>query len=115
MTEAALFGLDLNDTASSIAAETIKPFIEARPAAGTYEFVIIVSNRGGSDMYDVQIRRKGSETWETVKSATGKSVSVRIEPTTPGAAEQIQVRVQLRKKDASYGLPSDPTYVTVTP
>ena len=115
MTEAALIGMDLNDTPAGIAPETVKPTIEAFPAAGNYEFALVVANRGASDMYDAQIRRKGQETWQTVKSATGKSVNVQIEPTSAGAAEQIQVRVQLKKKDAAYGQPSDPTYVTVNP
>jgi hypothetical protein len=115
LTEAARLGLDLTDTPSNISPETIKPTIEPFAAAGSYEFALVVANRGDSDMYDVQIRRKGSEQWVTVKSGTGKSVNVNVAPTTEGQAEQFQVRVQLKKRNENYGVPSDPAYVTVNP
>jgi hypothetical protein len=115
MTEAARLALDLVDSQQHISPDSVKPTVEPFPAAGNYEFALVVANRGESDMYDVQIRRKGSETWSTVQSGTGKSVNVTIVPTTAGNAEQIQVRVQLRKKNANYGQPSDPVYVTVNP
>lgn len=115
MTEAARLALDLVDAAQHISPDSVKPAVEPFPAAGNYEFALVVANRGESDMYDVQIRRKGSETWTTVKSGTGKSINVTVTPTTPGDAEQLQVRVQLKKKNANYGQPSDPVYVTVNP
>jgi hypothetical protein len=49
------------------------------------------------------------------ETCSGKSADISITPTTPGDAEQIQVRVQLRKSNADYGQPSDPAYVTVNP
>jgi hypothetical protein len=113
--EAARLALDLLDEPANISPDSVKPTIEQFPAAGNYEFALVAANRGESDMYDVQVRRKGSETWTTVKSATGKSVNVNIAPTTPGQAEQLQVRVQLKRKNENYGQPSDPVYVTVTP
>ena len=50
-----------------------------------------------------------------VKTASGKSIDVTIEPTAQGKPEQIQVRVQLKKNNADYGQPSDAVYVTVNP
>jgi hypothetical protein len=115
MTEAARLALDLVDTPPNISPGSVKPTIEAFPAAGNYEFALVTANRGESDMYDVQERRKGSETWKTIKSATGKSANVTVTPTTPGQAEQLQIRVQLKRKNENYGQPSDPVYVTVNP
>lgn len=115
MNEAARLALDLVNEPPSISPDTVKPTIEPFPAAGNYEFALIIANRGQSDMSDVQVRRKGSETWQTVKSATGKSVNVVVTPTTPGQPEQLQVRVQLKRKNENYGQPSDPVYVTVNP
>jgi hypothetical protein len=115
MTEAGRIALDLVDEPPSVSPETVKPTVQAYSAAGNYEFALVAANRGDSDMYDVQARVKGSETWKTIKSATGKAVNVTVEPTTPGQAEQLQIRVQLRKKNAAYGQPSDPVYVTVNP
>ena len=115
MNEAARLALDLVSEPPSVSEDSVKPSVEPFPAAGNYEFALVVANRGGSDMYDVQVRRKGSETWTVVKSATGKSVNVSIAPTAPGQAEQLQTRVQLKRKNENYGQPSDPVYVTVNP
>jgi hypothetical protein len=115
MTEAARLALDLVDAPSNISPDTVKPTVEAFPVAGNYEFAAVVANRGKSDMIDVQARRKGSENWAVVKSGTGKSINVTITPTTPGQAEQLQIRVQLKRKNQNYGQPSDPVYVTVNP
>lgn len=114
--EAARQALDLVDSSAKPAPEQVKAVIDAISAAAFgYTFALIVSNRGKSDMWDVQIRRKGQETWQTIGSATGKSADFTITPTIPGAAEQIEVRVILKKANQSYGQPSDPKYATVTP
>jgi hypothetical protein len=115
MNEAARIALDLVDEPANVSPETVKPTIEPFAAAGNYEFALVVANRGQSDMYDVQAQRKGSDTWTVVKSATGKSVNVTVAPTTPGQAERLLVRVQLKRKNENYGQPSDPAYVTVNP
>lgn len=101
ITEAALIALDLKDAKPQPPAVPT-PTIEAFPAKTNYEFAVIVHNRGDSDMINVQIQRAGSPKWETVKSGTGKSINVVIEPTAPGKPEQLLVRVQLIKKNADY-------------
>jgi hypothetical protein len=113
--EAARVALDLVDEPASVSPDSVKPTAEVFAAAGGYEFGLVIANRADSDMYDVQARRKGSEVWKTVKSATGKTANVIIEPTAPGQPEQLQIRVQLKRKNANYGQPSDPVYVTVNP
>lgn len=115
LTEAARIALDLVDAPSNVSPDAVKPTVQAYAAAGNYEFAASVANRGKSDMYDIQERRKGSETWKTIKSGTGKIINVIVTPTTPGQPEQLQVRVQLKRKNQSYGQPSDPVYVTVNP
>jgi hypothetical protein len=99
----------------SIGEAEVKPSIEAFAAAVGYLFSLIVTARAKAAMWEVQLQRKGSDTWQTVMSATGKSADITITPTTPGAAEQILVRVILKKDNQIYGQPSDPVYVTVSP
>jgi hypothetical protein len=110
----ALLGI-LPSQSDSISPGDVKPTIQAFAAQGGYEFSVVVANRAESDMWDVEIRRAGQEKWNAVKTATGKSVDVEITPTTAGQPEQLQVRVQLKKKNDKYGQPSDAVYVTVNP
>ena len=110
----ALLGI-LPTALDSISPENVKPTIQTFAAANNYHFSVVVAGRAEANMFEVELRRAGQETWETVKSATGKSVDVTITPTTPGKPEQLQVRVQLQKNNADYGQPSDPAYVTVNP
>lgn len=116
ITEAAKIALDLiGDGDGDISPDEVKPTAECHAAVSGYEFAAVVGNRQKADMYDIEIQRAGSTTWEVVKSGTGKSVNVTITPLVAGKAEQILVRVQLRKGNEKYGVPSDPTYVTVNP
>lgn len=93
---------------------TVKPSIEAFAAAANAMFSLVVSNRGEAPMWDVYILRKGGN-WTKVDTASGKSADIHVALTTPGEAEQIQVRVQLRKNNEDYGQLSDPVYVTLNP
>jgi hypothetical protein len=95
-------------------ASEVKPTIAVTAAASNSHFSVVVSNRGEANMWDVYILRKGG-TWTKVETCSGKSADVHVSLTTPGDAEQIQVRVQLRKANADYGQPSDPAYVTLNP
>lgn len=116
ITEAAKIAMDLNGEAPpNISPENVKPEIQAYSASGAYEFALVVTNRQKADMYDVLVQRKSSGKWEVVKSGTGKSVNVTITPTEEDKPEQILVRVQLKKGNENYGMPSDPIYVTVNP
>lgn len=92
----------------------VKPTIGVTAAASNSHFSVVVSNRGEANMWDVYILRKGGS-WTKVETCSGKSADVHVTLTTPGDAEQIQVRVQLRKANADYGQPSDPAYVTLNP
>ncbi|HEX8367764.1 MAG TPA: hypothetical protein VF604_04285 [Pyrinomonadaceae bacterium] len=93
----------------------VKPTIQIFPSPSSYEAEVVVALKGDSDMFDVQARNMTSDVWTTVKSGTGKTITVRLNPTTPGQPEKFLVRVQLLKKNEPYGQPSDPAYVTVTP
>ena len=66
-------------------------------------------------MWVVEILRTGGNSWQNVGTFSGKSADVNITLTTPGQPEQIQVRVQLRKANANYGLVSDAVSVTINP
>jgi hypothetical protein len=93
----------------------LKPQIQLFPSQTGFMFTTVVSLRGDADMFEVQIRRAGSESWQTVKSGTGKSVDVTVAPTAPGTPEKLEARVILLRKNQPYGQPSDPAYVTVSP
>lgn len=84
-------------------------------AATDYIFTAVVSERGEADSWDLYTLRKGAANWEKFSTFTGKSADVQLTPTTPGEAEQLQVRVQGRKKNENYGQPSDPVYTTINP
>lgn len=93
----------------------MKPTIELFPAVSNYHFSIVVSGRADATMWDVYILRKGG-VWTKVESASGKSADIHVAPINDdGNAEQIQVRVQLRKNNEDYGQVSDPAYVTLNP
>jgi len=110
----ALLGI-LSKSSDSIAPSEVKPSIQTFAAESGYRFSVVVAGRGESDMWDVLILKKGAVTWQSVKTAVGKSVDVVITPTTAGEAEQVQVRVQLKKANQNYEQPSDIVYVTVNP
>lgn len=93
----------------------IKPVIDVFAAQTGASFSIVVSNRGQSDQWEVQILRSGSSTWETAATKTGKSADIHVTLTTPGKPEQIQVRVQLIKSNAPYGQLSDAATATINP
>ena len=93
---------------------TVKPTIQAFAAASNSHFSLVVSNRGEATMWDVYILRKGGN-WTKIETASGKSADIHVTLTVPGDAEQIQVRVQLRKSNEDYGQVSDPVYVTLNP
>lgn len=94
---------------------TVKPSIEVHAAQTESLFSVVVTNRGESDMWDVLILPKGAVNWTVAKAATGKSTDVNIAPNAANDPQQIQVRVQLKRKNANYGIPSDIVYVTVNP
>jgi hypothetical protein len=104
----------LSKQTESIASADAKPTIQVSAAQMNYLFSLVVSGRAEADSWEVWILRKGG-TWTNAKTGVGKSVDVTITPTNAGEAEQIQVRVQLRKNNQNYGQPSDIVYVTVNP
>lgn len=110
----ALLGIMLS-APDSISPENVKPTIEVFAAQNDYHFSIVVSNRGKSDMWRVEIRRAGQEKWSNAITASGKSVDVEVQPTVEDKPEQLQVRVQLLKNNADYGQLSDMVSVTVNP
>lgn len=110
----AILGI-LPTQSEQIAPETIKPTIQASAAQTGYVFSLTVTGRADADMWEVLVLRKGTAGWASVKTATGKSVDVTIQPSVAGEAEQMQVRVQLRKNNQNYGQPSDIVYVTINP
>jgi hypothetical protein len=85
------------------------------PALSGYEMGVVVFNRGDAESADLEIRFDGSEVWKKIKTFTGKTVSIVIEPTTPGQPQRVQARIQLYRKNEKYGQPSPALYVTLNP
>lgn len=94
---------------------TVKPTIDVQGAQTGYLFSVVVGNRGDSDMWDVLTLGKGESSWSVIKSATGKSTDVTIAGNLAADPVQLQVRIQLKKKNQNYGILSDIVYVTVNP
>lgn len=96
---------------------TIIPTIEVTASQSDYLFSIVVTNRGQSDMWDVQTSKVGANQWSTAKSSTGKSTDVTMPPNDPEAPGpyQIQIRVRLKRNGSNYGQLSPIAQVTVNP
>lgn len=107
--------LGIDGDTPSISPGSVKPTVEVFPAQSGYMFTVVIGNRGDSDSADVKIRRSGSETLTVAKTITGKSADVTVTATNPGQPERLQVVIQLKKKNADYGQPSDAVSVTVNP
>jgi hypothetical protein len=94
---------------------SFQPTIKAEPAQqGGFEFAVIIGNRGDSDQWVLSAAPVGSATWQQIGTFTGKSATATW-PGTGDAPVQIQLRVQLLRKNANYGQPSDIILITVIP
>lgn len=107
-------GIFTESSGSGFFPGTHMPTLEAFPAASGAMFSCVVGNRADSDQWEVQIKRSTGD-WVSAGTYTGKSADVTISLTTPGQPEQIQVRVQLRKSNANYGLVSAALTITINP
>ncbi len=97
--------LNLND---------ISPTLKAVAAQSGYEVAVIVSDRGGTEMWDLEYRRKGGD-WVLLGTYGGKGVTAVITPTTPGEPEQIDLRMRCKKNNLPVGNYSETRTVTVSP
>lgn len=104
--------------APEIDPESVQPTLDVFPAElGGYLFTVVVGNRAASDMWIVSVTPVGVNNWQTLATATGKSIDVVYSPTPEQAGKpvQLQVRIQLRKQNANYGQPSQIEQVTINP
>lgn len=92
----------------------VVPKIQIFGAQSGYLCSIIVSDRGESDQWVVETRKKGGD-WINTGTFTGKSADFTVAPVTPGDPLQIEVRVQLRRKNANYGQLSQIATTTLNP
>lgn len=92
----------------------VTPTIQVDEAQSGFLFTTIVKGREESDAWQLKARLVGETTWTTLGTFTGRSADA----TWPGGGTspvQIEVRVQLRKDNADYGLMSDIKVVTLNP
>ena len=114
MTEAALSALDLVDSQAPTNPTSVQPEIHVSAAQTGGMFAIVVSKRGESTLWEVQIRRKDGD-WESAGRYNSKSADMTVALTTPGQPMQIDVRVLLLKDNAPYGQLSMFMTVTINP
>ncbi len=106
--------LGLDASHAKPAERSVEPRIKAAGAVSGHRFSIAVSERGEAKMWDVFVLRKGGE-WTKVETCSGRKAEISVPLSDPERAEQVQVRVQLRKNNANYGQPSEIVYVTLNP
>lgn len=109
----AMLGIIPRRTDLSIASDH-KPPIKVKAAAHGYAFEV-ATVRGSSDQCQVEIRRASSQEWELAGTFTGSAFELSVEPTTPGQAELIDVRLQMIKKNKLVGNPSSIHAVALMP
>lgn len=107
--------LGIDGDGASDTPELVTPTLEAYPAQSGYEAAIVVGNRGKSDMWTISARRMNAETWSELKSGTGKGGTIKVQPTTAGNPERLELKIQLLKANEPYGQPSNPIYATFNP
>jgi hypothetical protein len=94
---------------------TVKPDLDCQTAmAGNFDFSVVIGNRGDSDACDLSACVVGTTNYQLLATFTGKAATGHW-PNGQAAPVQIQVRAQLKRKNAIYGIPSDPFIVTVIP
>jgi hypothetical protein len=98
----------------SISPDLITPTLQAHAAQSGYLVALVVADRADSDQWTVEVRQNGGA-WKNAGTFTGKSADITITPTNPGQPEQVEIRVQLRRKNANYGNLSQIATVTVNP
>ena len=92
----------------------VVPTIQVSAAQSNFLASIVVGERGDSDQWILETRKKGGE-WVTNGTFTGKSADFTVAPTTPGEPFQLEVRIQLRRKNENYGQLSQIATVTMNP
>ncbi len=98
-----------------ISEDAVKPLLEAFAAFENYEFAVVVTGRAKADQNELQFRVMGQETWQTLKTFTGKSGNAQYQPTPAGQPVKLELRVQLYRNNQKYGQPSNPVYITLNP
>ena len=94
---------------------TFQPTIKADAAQqGGFAFGVTISNRGESDQWVLSAALVGTNDWQQLGTFTGKTANASW-PGTGTNPVQIQLRVQLLRKNANYGQPSAIILVTVIP
>lgn len=94
------------------------PTIDVFAADSNFEFSVVVTGRGGADMWECMVRPVGATPWHSIGSRSGKSGDFHYVPTNipdEPTPIQLQVRVQLKKNDADFNPPSDVKIATVNP
>jgi len=93
----------------------ISPSLKATAGQSNFEVALVVGDRGGMLMFDVDIRRKGGD-WTHQAALGGKGATITVTPTTPGEPEVIDIRVRMRdKNNQPVGNVSETRTVTINP
>lgn len=94
---------------------TLQPTLQAFPAQGGYVYSVVVENRSGYDMWELEVQVLGADSWTNVGRFSGKSQDITFDPGTADGPVQIRIRVRLWKGAAHVGLWSTEVVITVNP
>jgi len=92
---------------------TLKPTLNAHAGQSNFLYSVVVGNRGEAQSWDLQFRPKGGD-WASAGVFTGKSADITYNAPNDEPAV-LELRVQLKKNNADYGLFSDSVTITVNP
>ena len=93
---------------------TLKPTLDADAGQSGLLYAVVVGNRSGYDMWELEVQTMGSMTWTNVGRFDGKSQDL-VYAGGGNAPIQIRLRVRLWKAGSSVGLYSKEVVITVNP
>ena len=94
---------------------TLKPTLAASAGQGDYLYALMLGNRGGITMWELEVQAVGTAVWTNVGRFDGKSQDVTYNPGVTTGPVQIRIRVRLWKSSSFVGLWSDEVTITVNP
>ncbi len=94
---------------------TLKPTLEGFAGQGDYLYSLVVGERGGINMWEVEVQAVGAAVWTNLGRYDGKSQDLTYNPGVATGPVQIRIRVRLWKGSSFVGLWSDIVTITVNP
>lgn len=94
---------------------TLKPTVEAFSGQTDFLYSLVIGNRNGYLMWEVEVQPIGAAAWTNLGRYEGKSQDFNYNPGAATGPVQIRLRVRLWKGASYVGLWSDEVTITVNP